>query len=247
MRNKYVKSLNTKAMVKNFNPKKLSGCEVFYNLVAVLFYYAPEFADRYYLLKPLVSVVMNDVKAYVTKDPAARSEMMVFYEYLSFRAVMYYRIAHSLLNSPCVTEDEQAAVERASRRISEAAKVISGVEIHPRAKIGDSFVVDHGLGVVIGETSLIGNDVTLLNGVVLGAKKASGNLNVKRHPTVGNNVQIGGDAKIFGNVTIGDNTIIGARAIITTDLPPNTKVILKSNLQILKLENFKCNTSCGNV
>ena len=220
-------------------PNSLSPAEVYTHLGGVLYRHAPEFADRFCILVAQVPVVMSDVEAYIKKDPAAKSRQMVFHEYRAFKAVLYYRVAHALLNSCYANEEEKAALEQAARRISEAAKVMSGVEIHPNAKIGKSFVIDHGYGVVIGETTEIGHNVTILNGVVLGARKAAGNLEGKRHPTSGNHVEIGGDAKVFGPISIGDNTCIGAKAIVTTDLPPNSKVVVKSNVQITKLASAK--------
>lgn len=217
------------------NPNSLSPAEVYTHLGGVLYRHAPEFANRYCILAALVPIVMSDVEAYVSKDPAAKSRQMVFHEYLAFKAVMFYRVAQALINSSFTNEEEKEALERAARRISEVAKVMSGVEIHPNAKIGEAFVIDHGYGVVIGETTEIGHNVTILNGVVLGARKAAGNLEGKRHPTIGNYVEIGANARVFGPVRIGSHTCIGAFASVTTDLPPCSKVFVKSNLQITRL------------
>lgn len=217
------------------NPNQLSPAEVYTHLGGVLYRHAPEFADRYCILVGLVSVVMKDVEAYVSKDPAAKSRQMVFHEYLAFKAVIYYRVAHALLNSCYDSEEEKTALERAARRISEAAKVLSGVEIHPNAKIGEAFVIDHGYGVVIGETTEIGHNVTILNGVVLGARKAAGNIDGKRHPTIGNHVEIGVNAKILGPIKIGSFSCIGADAKVTEDILPFSRIVVKSNIQLTKL------------
>lgn len=119
-----------------------------------------------------------------------------------------------------------------ARDISEVAKVETGVEIHPGAAIGKRFVVDHGIGTVIGETCTIGDDCYLLQGVVLGSSKISNNKAGKRHPTLGNNVQVGSFSKILGNIVVGNDVVIGAGCLITDNIPAFSKVSVFNEYQI---------------
>jgi serine O-acetyltransferase len=109
-----------------------------------------------------------------------------------------------------------------ARWLSQIGRWVTGIEIHPGARIGKRFFIDHGMGVVIGETSIVGDDVLLYQGVTLGG---TGIEKGKRHPTIGNNVVIGAGAKVLGNITIGDNSYIGANAVVVKDVPPNSTVV----------------------
>ncbi len=147
------------------------------------------------------------------KDPAAKSLIEVLTSYPGIKAILLYRIAHFFwkMGMPFIP-----------RYLSEIARELTGIEIHPGAEIGSDFFIDHGTGCVIGETTIIGNNVTIFSGVVLGGTNIAP---VKRHPTLGNNIVIGTGAKILGPVIIGDNVKIGANSVVVTDVPPNSVVV----------------------
>jgi len=154
-----------------------------------------------------------EIKATLEKDPAARNSLEIILLYSGLRAVIYYRIAHKLL---------LLKIPILPRLISQFARSITGIEIHPGAKIGKGLFIDHGMGVVIGETSILEDNVTLFQGVTLGG---TGKETGKRHPTIGNNVVIGAGAKVLGNITIGDNSYVGANAVVIKDVPHNSTVV----------------------
>jgi len=162
----------------------------------------------------LISVIFYaDIRAAQKRDPAAKSFIEVILLYSGLHALIYYRIAHVLY---------QMHLFFMARFLSQTARFFTGIEIHPGAKIGKRFFIDHGLGVVIGETAIIGDDVLLYQGSTLGG---TGVVKGKRHPTVGNNVVIGAGAKVLGNITIGNNSYIGANAVVVKDVPPNSTVV----------------------
>ena len=155
----------------------------------------------------------NEIRAIQERDPAARSAIEVVLLYSGLHAVVFHRLAHPLwkMNIPILP-----------RAISQIARMSTGIEIHPGAQIGSALLIDHGTGVVIGETAIVGNNVTLYQGVTLGGTgKESG----KRHPTLGNNIVVGAGAKILGNITIGDNSYIGANAVVLQSVPVNATVV----------------------
>jgi len=155
----------------------------------------------------------EEIRAVKERDPAAKSAVEVLLLYPGLHALVIYRIAHKLweLKLPIIP-----------RWLSQAARFFTGVEIHPGATIGSKLFIDHGMGVVVGETAIIGDNVLLYQGVTLGGTgKESG----KRHPTVGNSVVIGAGAKVLGNITVGDNSYIGANAVVIKDVPPNSTVV----------------------
>jgi len=154
-----------------------------------------------------------EIKAAQAKDPAAKSFLEVLLLYQGLHAVISHRIAHFFY---------KIHLFFIARLISQISRHMTGIEIHPGAKIGKRFFIDHGMGVVIGETSIIGDDVLLYQGVTLGG---AGLEKGKRHPTIGNNVVIGTGAKVLGNITIGDNSYIGANAVVIKDVPPNSTVV----------------------
>lgn len=161
-----------------------------------------------------VAVVFRKEIAQVFKrDPAATNYLEVLLTYSGLHAIIFYRIAHVLL---------KARIPFFPRWISQTGRFLTGIEIHPRAEIGSGFFIDHGMGVVVGETSIIGDNVLIYQGVTLGG---TGLEKGKRHPTVGNNVVIGAGAKVLGNITIGDNSYIGANAVVVRDVPPNSTVV----------------------
>ena len=146
------------------------------------------------------------------RDPAMKSKWEVFL-YPSFKALWYYRRSHKLYLKGEFYK---------ARKISQKAARKTGIEIHPGAVIGEGFFIDHGHGVVIGETTIIGDNVTLYQGVTLGG---TGKEQGKRHPTIGNNVMISTGAKVLGSITVGDNSKIGAGSVVIHDVPPNSTVV----------------------
>jgi serine O-acetyltransferase len=154
-----------------------------------------------------------ELAAALRKDPAARGPWEIVLLYPGFHAVVAHRIAHFLY---------ARRLFFLARLISQYARLITGIEIHPGATVGEGFFIDHGMGVVIGETAVIGNDVLLYQGVTLGG---TGLVKGKRHPTIGNNVVIGAGAKVLGNITVGDNSYIGSNAVVIKDVPPNATVV----------------------
>jgi serine O-acetyltransferase len=164
-------------------------------------------------LQKILDFFVSDVTSAFKKDPAAHSLMEVLTSYPGIKAVLLYRISHFFwkLGMPYVP-----------RYLSEISRQLTGIEIHPGADIGNEFFIDHGGGVVIGETSVIGNNVTIFQGVVLGGVSMDP---VKRHPTLGNNIVVGTGAKLLGPITIGDNVRIGANSVVVIDVPPNSVVV----------------------
>ena len=160
-----------------------------------------------------ISKVKEDINVIYENDPAAKNLVEVILCYPGLHALIAYRFAHRLYkwNIPLIP-----------RMISYLTRIITGIEIHPAAKIGRRFFIDHGDGVVIGETTVIGNDVLIYQQVTLGGTgKESG----KRHPTLGNKVIVGAGAKVLGNITIGDNVRIGAGSVVIEDVPPHSTVV----------------------
>lgn len=161
----------------------------------------------------MFKVISQDLQAIFDRDPAATSRVEVVLTYAGFHALLAYRLAHRL---------KMCGVPFLPRAISQLARWITGIEIHPSAKIGRGFFIDHGMGVVIGETAEIGDHVTLFQGVTLGG---TGKERGKRHPTLGNHVVVGAGAKILGGIKIGDNVKIGANSVVLKSVPPNSTVI----------------------
>lgn len=159
------------------------------------------------------TVFAEEIQTIQKRDPAARSVIEVVLLYQGLHALIYNRIAHFFY------ERGRFFI---ARFISQVARSMTGIEIHPGARIGKRFFIDHGMGVVIGETAIIGDDVLLYQGVTLGG---TGLEKGKRHPTIGNNVVIGAGAKVLGNITVGDNAYIGANAVVIKDVPPNSTVV----------------------
>ncbi len=155
----------------------------------------------------------DEIDAAFERDPAARDMFSVILTYPGLHAIFYYRVAHWLYG---------ANLHLLSRIISQFARWITGVEIHPGAKVGKGLFIDHGMGVVIGETAILGDNVTLFQGVTLGG---TGKQKGKRHPTLGNNVVVGAGAKVLGDIHVGDNVSIGANAVVVRDVPANSTVV----------------------
>jgi serine O-acetyltransferase len=156
--------------------------------------------------------VKNEIRVIRERDPAIHSDMEVFL-YPSFKVMLHYRVAHKLYLKKHYF---------LARWVSQRGARKTGIEIHPGAKIGENFFIDHGNGVIIGETSEIGNNVTLYQGVTLGG---TGKEHGKRHPTIGDNVMISAGAKIIGSFKIGENSKIGAGSVVIEEVPPNCTVV----------------------
>lgn len=156
--------------------------------------------------------IREEIRVIKERDPAIHSSMEVFL-YPSFKVMLHYRIAHRLY---------EKGHYFLARWVSQRGVRKTGIEIHPGAQIGDGFFIDHGNGVIIGETTVIGNNVTLYQGVTLGG---TGKEHGKRHPTIGDNVMISAGAKILGSFTIGANSKIGAGSVVLNEVPPNSTVV----------------------
>jgi serine O-acetyltransferase len=161
----------------------------------------------------LIASIREDVATVRERDPAAKSRVEVFLCYAGLHAVWFYRVNHWLWNHSFLL---------LARWLSQVARFLTGIEIHPGAKIGRRLFIDHGVGVVIGETAIVGNDVTLYQGVTLGG---TGKEHGKRHPTVEDDVVIGGGAKVLGNITVGRNCRIGAGSVVLRSVPENSTVV----------------------
>ena len=175
----------------------------------------------------LVSLIFRkEIKATFERDPAATSFLEVLLTYSGLHALIMYKISSRL---------RRMKIPFLPRFISQFTKIVTGIEIHPGATIGEGFFIDHGMGVVIGETTIIGKNVTVFQGVTLGG---TGKERGKRHPTLGNNVVVGAGAKVLGDVTIGDNVQIGANAVVIKNVPPNSTVVGVPG-RIVKVEGKK--------
>ena len=161
----------------------------------------------------MFKTLREEINTIFEKDPAAKSVAEVFTCYPGFHAVILHRFAHLLYKKH---------VPLIPRIISQFSRAITGIEIHPGAKIGRRFFIDHGMGVVIGETTEIGDDVLLYQGATLGG---TGKEKGKRHPTLGNHVVVGAGAKVLGAITVGENVKIGAGSVVVRDVPANTTVV----------------------
>lgn len=157
--------------------------------------------------------IKEDIQAVFERDPAARSTLEVVLTYAGLHAIWGHRVAHKLWGAGWMTT---------ARVISQLTRFFTGIEIHPGARIGRKLFIDHGAGVVIGETCEIGDEVTIYQGVTLGG---TGKEKGKRHPTVGDNVIIATGAKVLGSFTIGDNAKIGAGSVVLQEVPPNSTVV----------------------
>jgi serine O-acetyltransferase len=161
----------------------------------------------------MLSGIREDIRAALDRDPAARSWLEVVLWYPGFHARLAHRLANGL---------HRRGVPIIPRGIMHAARFFTGIEIHPGATIGHRFFIDHGMGVVIGETAEIGDDVMLYQGVTLGGTSTR---RVKRHPTVRSGVVIGAGAKVIGAVEIGENARVGAGSVVVTSVPPNATIV----------------------
>ncbi|TMV44114.1 serine O-acetyltransferase [Paenibacillus mesophilus] len=176
----------------------------------------------------------SDIRAVFDNDPAARSVFEVVFTYSGLHAIWAHRVAHWLFRHRWFT---------VARIISQISRFMTGIEIHPGARIGKRLFIDHGMGVVIGETCEIGDDVVLYQGVTLGG---TGKEKGKRHPTIGNNVFISSGAKVMGSFRVGDNSKIGANSVVLAEVPPNStvvgvkaRIVKQDGVSLNKLSNDK--------
>jgi serine O-acetyltransferase len=161
----------------------------------------------------MLSAIREQIDTILRRDPAARSRIEIIFCYPGFHAVLFHRMAHSLFH---------AKVPFLPRLISAYSRFVTGIEIHPGATIGRRFFIDHGMGVVVGETAEVGDDVLLYQGVTLGG---TGLQKGKRHPTLGNNIVVGAGAKVLGNITIGNNVRVGAGSVVVNSVPDDSTVV----------------------
>jgi serine O-acetyltransferase len=161
----------------------------------------------------MFTALRRDIQTVMERDPAARSRLEVLLFYPGVHALAFHRLGHRLWNAGFTT---------LARGVSHVGRFATGIEIHPAARVGRGLFIDHGMGVVIGETAEIGDNVTLLQGVTLGGTSLR---KEKRHPTLGNNVVVGAGAKVLGAFRIGDNSRIGAGSVVVREVPPNSVVV----------------------
>ena len=185
------------------------------------------------------SDIGKDVDSIMLRDPAAKNRTEIVLLYSGFHALLMYRLAHSM---------NKKGMEIPARAVSQIAKFLTGIEIHPGAQIGKGLFIDHGAGVVIGETAIIGDNCTIYQGVTLGG---TGKETGKRHPTLGDNVMIGAGAKLLGNFTVGDNSKIAAGAVVLGNVPANSTavgipahVVKKDGEKVPKAEEKKDDCKC---
>ncbi|MCH3965222.1 MAG: serine O-acetyltransferase [Clostridium sp.] len=178
-------------------------------------------------------ILKYDIKNAMKNDPAARNSLEVFLLYPCIHALIHYRIAHFFYNKKMFF---------IARAISQLSRFFTGIEIHPGAKIGKGLFIDHGMGVVIGETAEVGDNVTLYHGVTLGG---TGKETGKRHPTVGNNVFIGSGAKLLGPIVVGDRVKIGANAVVLEDIPSDctavgvpVRIIYRKRCEVIEINDY---------
>ncbi len=162
---------------------------------------------------PLFARIREDIGSVMERDPAARSKLEVITCYPGLWAVWIHRISHALW---------RARVRLPARMLSQVGRFITGVDIHPGALLGRRLFIDHATGVVIGETAIVGSDVTLYQGVTLGG---TGKGHGKRHPTLCDGVFVGNNANVLGNITVGANSRVGAGSVVLSDVPPNSTVV----------------------
>lgn len=174
----------------------------------------------------IIKLMKDEINLVFERDPAARSRAQVFFLYPGVRAILNYRAAHKLYE-----HKHYFLADWVSKR----ARKKTGIEIHPAAKIGKGVFIDHGMGVVIGETAVIGDNCTIYQGVTLGG---TGKDKGKRHPTIGNNVTIGCGAKVLGPFSVGDNSKIAANAVVLNEIPPNSTCV-GVPARVVKRDNVK--------
>ncbi len=161
----------------------------------------------------IFSRIHNDIRVICQNDPAANNVLEIIFAYPGFHARQFHRLAHTLY---------KWRVPFFPRFISHISRFLTGIEIHPGAQLGEGVFIDHGMGLVIGETAIVGDNVTIYQGVTLGGTSLQ---KVKRHPTIGDHVVVGVGAEVIGNITIGENTRIGAGSVVIKSAPPNATIV----------------------
>lgn len=193
-------------------------------------------------MSKMLSRIKKDIAVIFQRDPAARSTLEVILCYPGFHAILLHRVAHWFYNRKLTLP---------ARVTSQISRFFTGIEIHPGAKLGEGIFIDHGMGVVIGETAEIGNNVTLYQGVTLGG---TGKEKGKRHPTIGNNVVISTGAQVLGNIRIGNNVKIGAGSVVLKDVPDNCtvvgvpgKIVVRDGRKVADVDNFEVDLFHGEL
>lgn len=184
-------------------------------------------------------IILQDIDAVIERDPATKSRTEALLCSSGLHCIIIYRMAHYVWNKN---------FKLTARVISQFARFLTGIEIHPGARIGKGFFIDHGMGVVIGETTEIGNNVTLYHDVTLGGTTVfdkNGKVTTKRHPTIGDNVIIGSGAQVLGPIVVGKNAKIGSNAIVVKDVPNNTTVIGMAAHKVMELKKQEANKFCA--
>jgi len=176
-----------------------------------IFYFIAGFIVLFYLFVRVF--FKEELVATMERDPAATSYFEIIFTYAGLHALIVYRIAHVI---------RKMHLPFLPRLLSQIARFFTGIEIHPSAEIGKGFFIDHGMGVVIGETAIVGNNVTLFQGVTLGG---TGKEKGKRHPTLGNNVVVGAGSKVLGNIKIGNNVLVGSNAVVLREVPDDSTAV----------------------
>lgn len=181
----------------------------------------------------IFKTIRDEIRVVLERDPAARSALEVFFLYPGLRAILRHRVAHWFYNHNH---------KFIARQISQRTRKITGIEIHPAAVIGKGVFIDHGMGVVIGETAVVGDNCTIYQGVTLGG---TGKDTGKRHPTIGNNVLIGSGAKVLGPFKVGDHSKIAANAVVLNEIPPNStcvgvpaRVVTRNNVRVARCDDL---------
>ncbi len=165
------------------------------------------------IINSIIKTIKEEVRSVKEKDPAAKSTLEILFNYSGLHAVLFHRAAHWFYNKKFYF---------IARTISQFSRLVTGIEIHPGAKIGKGLLIDHGSGVVIGETAEIGDNCLIYQGVTLGG---TGKEHGKRHPTLGNNVMVGAGARVLGPFKVGDNAKIAANAVVLEEVPPNATAV----------------------
>jgi len=188
--------------------------------------------QRTTIIEEAAEQAQADLAVFARKDPAAGADpLFIARTYTSYAAVLHYRLANRIyLHYRSSAGD--LTLQSLAAMVSRRGKMLSGAEIHFRATIGERFIIDHGIGTVVGETATIGDDCYLLGGVTLGARGISGNPSQSRHPRLGDRVQIGAFTSILGAVNIGDDAFIGPGCIVTKDVPAGARVQVRTSLQV---------------
>jgi len=210
---------------------------------------SPRFVDKticHPCFEHAIREAEKDLDAFARKDPASHGSMeAIALGYTSYKAVAHYRLARAMISMVPASDAERSELDASVFLISSRGKLMSGAEIHARCQIGRRFVLDHGCGTVIGETAVLGDDCYVLGGVTLGAAGIAGNAPGKRHPTLGNRVQVGAFSRIFGCVEIGDDVFIGPHCVIKEDIAAGSIVTLKTQLQITR--GPQCRDGCNQL